>query len=196
VRRGTPSDSYRDATKNGDIALYPFVFNRRQTLQRASCQRTLKKTAAPYSCPSGGFERVNLHRSVRCGRMASGTRVDDALDDGSHIHRCPWAPVATPAVVASLFGTTELPDEVGVAHWIIYVWMSILSIVIMALYLSHVSDPVAEHHQGGHVCESLRSGREKRQRHSRCSGAVDPQHSPFALALNGGASVSSPRGTR
>jgi hypothetical protein len=38
-----------------------------------------------------------------------------------------------------LFGTTELPDEVGVAHWIIYVWMSILSIVIMALYTSVMS---------------------------------------------------------
>jgi hypothetical protein len=38
-----------------------------------------------------------------------------------------------------LFGTTELPDEVGVAHWIVYVWMSILSIVIMALYTSVMS---------------------------------------------------------
>jgi hypothetical protein len=61
------------------------------------------------------------------------------LGDGSHIHRCPRAPVATPQPRCCLFGTTELPDEVGVAHWIIYVWMSILSIVIMALYTSVMS---------------------------------------------------------
>jgi hypothetical protein len=84
-----------------------------------------------------------------------------------------------------LFGTTELPDEVGVAHWIVYVWMSILSIVIMALYTSVMSqilllntikvDTFAKAYDQGAEISVTRDVAEQ----------LTLSNSPFALALNG-----------
>jgi hypothetical protein len=78
-------------------------------------------------------------------------------------------------------GTT---DEVGVAHWIVYVWMSILSIVIMALYTSVMSQILLLNTKGGHVCEAYDQGAEISVTRD-VAEQLTLSNSPFALALNG-----------
>jgi hypothetical protein len=102
VRRGTPSDSYRDATNGvADIALYPFVFN-----------QTTDATGPLVSVP---YRKRQPHIRVRAEDLNVSIFIDPfdvggwrlvlvllTLDDGSHIHRCPWAPVATPTAVVAV----------------------------------------------------------------------------------------------
>jgi Na+-transporting NADH:ubiquinone oxidoreductase subunit NqrB len=42
-------------------------------------------------------------------------------------------------MLMSLFGTTELQDNVDVSHWIIYIWTATLSTVVATLYTSVMS---------------------------------------------------------
>jgi hypothetical protein len=41
-----------------------------------------------------------------------------------------------PRVLLAMFGSVDLPHDAGPAHWILYIWIALLSIVLMVLYTS------------------------------------------------------------
>jgi hypothetical protein len=170
-----------------DIALYPFVFN--QTTD--ATEGLLSAYPIENGSPIFVSERRDLNVSIFIDPFdVGGWRLVLVLMTLSTMAAIfidvpgrRWRHL--PQSLLSLFGTTELPDEVGVAHWIVYVWMSILSIVIMALYTSVMSqilllntikvDTFAKAYDQGAEISVTRDVAEQ----------LTLSNSPFALALNG-----------
>lgn len=121
-----------------DIALYPFIFN--QTYPGAEglvsafpiesgspifvTERrvaTFSVFTDPFDSDSWGLLLIMLALSILVAAL-----IDRHGSRTRHI----------PRVFLAMFGTVDLPEDSGPAHWIVYTWIALLSIIVLALYTS------------------------------------------------------------
>jgi hypothetical protein len=170
-----------------DIALYPFIFNNTEgdaegllsayPIENGSPIFVSERRVADVSVffdpfDQGGWGHVVILMVLA---VAAAVTIDTVGRRWRHL----------PRMLMSLFGTTELPDNVDVSHWIIYIWTATLSTVVMTLYTSVMSqilllntvkiDTFAKAYEEGQQISVTWDVAEQ----------MTISRSPFALALNG-----------
>lgn len=132
-----PRETLMDVLHSGlaDIALYPFVFNQTNgglisayPIENGSPifvseRRNVAVNVFMDPIDSDGWILMSLLLAVS---ILAAVCIDRRGNRTRHV----------PRVLLAMFGSVDLPHDAGPAHWIIYIWMALLSIVIMALYTS------------------------------------------------------------
>lgn len=136
---GNPRATLIEALQSGvaDIALYPFIFNQTYgaeglvsayPIENGSPIFVTERRIATISVFADPLDRDTwgLMSLLLIVSILTAVFIDRKGSRSRHV----------PRVLLAMFGSVDLPHDAGPAHWIMYIWMALLSIVLMALYTS------------------------------------------------------------